>query len=154
MKTLSNYIFEKLVINKNFKNITYKAVKPSEYGVCLYIVFPLKSTNTESVVFRITNYKYDEETDVVTVGQFTEIYKQNDGFYILSGNTYFFIFLFNDDAKDFLNNILNDPEQKIHISDFLNDIPQNVKSKGLQCIHDEGGFYTDRDINDMLKEIE
>ena len=176
MKKFSNYISEKLIINqqvdekllinKNFENIDkYKGVEPNEKGICLEVAIPY-TEKYDTLAIRLKKYRYIKSDNTVNTGNIESTYysdesffkKNKDGVYcfVKSYRQYCWILLFGDDAKWFLNILLNDPEQKIDFSHICKDLLKHKNVYEFECktyVDNKEIFYKKGDIYDMLYKI-
>ena len=115
MKTLSNYIEEKLIINKNYENYV---VKPNKTGTCLTLCISTISNERNMIEMSSQEYEYRQNKDVVDGNGGYTYAKNNEGYYYFYVNNWLLLLLFGSDAKDFLNTLLNNPEKYFHEDDF------------------------------------
>lgn len=159
MKTLINYIQEKLIVNKNFKNIDkYKGVEPKANGTCLSLYIPTNESYEKSIDIEITNY-YLSGTGVDNHNKNIPCIYKNKGYYcdLTYNDKIVTLLLFNEDAIHFLSILLSDPSQWI-TSDTLPDIENilNVECLPSQVVINKDRlsyFYDKKQIKDMINKI-
>ena len=152
MKKFSNYIREKLIINKSDN---YFADMPDNSGNCLCIIIPTKS-HPEAKRIALYCYEYYKQDNNVFVGKsgYKNKYQLSDnGYYYndtLNDNKYWVrVILFNDDALLFLNTLLKDITQEMDITEFVVSL-EKAKTGAYECIDDYGKHYSKDDIQDMI----
>ena len=154
MKSLNTYISEKLVINKNYKLDEYQCIKPNKEGICLEIVIPTTNGNFSRIALyeRLYHKKIDR---IISCG--SEYVKNTKGYYYswhseqYHGKWIWFL-LFGDDAKLFLNTLLNDVKQKMDITEFIGS-SRFAKKGAFECKNDYNDFYTKEDIKELISDI-
>lgn len=130
MKNLSKYIFEKLLINKNYKSIG--TVKPNNQGCCLEL--HLDTGEKTDLSISLKEYLFEDNT-LHFPGYSSRGYKENNNGYFtrryvmnISSSLsieYIHVLLFGNDAKNFLNELLDDPEMDIDLHDELDNETYN-----------------------------
>lgn len=159
MKSLSKHILEKLVINKNFENVKYNHVGPTiGEGICLNIIF--YPNNDEYISLNLTPYECKGR---MSGGAWISDYPSSDmSYYIRYDNGYFYnkkwinrthVALFNDDALTFLEELLQNPTQKMSTSEFSNEIKITKNNTMFLCKSDDNTFYSENQIKDMISKI-
>ena len=154
MKTLTQHIEERLIINKDYKPYhEYSREKPNDSGTCLGISIPTISNNNDE---RIALYEFDyhKDGDMISVGEIN-FELGDDGFYFTQDTTkhnWVYVLLFGKDAKKFLNKLLKNERKKIDVSEFVDSIDIAKKEKFV-CKDDWKSFYDEDQINDIKYNI-
>lgn len=143
MKTLSNYISEKLVINKNYKKYFEK---PNKEGVCLEIGYPCGDSSYPTQIKRInlTIGMYEKTFNDITLSYEESTLKRtfcdisSEGIYYSYSKPWFFIILFDGDAIDVLDNAMNNSDMEF---DFKKYVPSlNHKVVNIDKVYKIGSF--------------
>ena len=154
MKSLNTYILEKLIINKNFKG-DFMCVQPKNEGTCLELVVPYSLTQ-ERIALYIREYKYDSSKNNVFIDEDIK-YEQNDeGYYTNIDDDplwWKWVLLFDEDAKLFLNILLEDYRQKMDISNICKSSLKERKSYKFPCMNDAKKYYSKYELKHMLESI-
>lgn len=125
MKSLQQHITEKLIINKNYKSDT-TVCKPNNNGTCLLIfIYTSYNENDYNIYLTLRKYVYDG-TKIDFAYYETEDYKMNAlGYLWCKVDNYptkgINVLMFDDEAKNFLKGLINDPTEKINLSYTLDD---------------------------------
>ena len=153
MKTLEQYLNEKLIINKNYKPYhEYSCEKPNDSGTCLGIAIPTISNNDERIA--LYEFDYHKDGDIISVGEINFELGDN-GFYFMQDTTkpnWVYVLLFCKDAKKFLNKLLKNERKKIDVSEFVDSI-YIAKNGEFVCKDDWKSFYDEDRINDIKYNI-
>lgn len=154
MKTLSQHLNERLIINKDFKSYhEYSCEKPNDSGTCLCISIPTISNNNDERI-ALYEFNYHKDGDMISAGKIN-FELGDDGFYFMQDTTksnWVYVLLFGKDAKKFLNKLLKNERRKIDISEFVNSIDIAKKEKFV-CKDDWKSFYDEDRINDIKYDI-
>lgn len=162
MKPLNQYIKEKLVINKNFKEANLFASEPlHDSGYCIYLALPKKSNNYDviSIPTELCEYgtvSYDGKPSLYyeTMSRNIKIEKNNYGFYFLDAQNsgWCWLILFEKEALSFLENLLQNIKQKIDITN-CKDEKFNIKNGSYICADINKKYYDKEKIIDMINEL-
>ena len=123
MKKFSNYISEKLVINKNFKSYC----DPNKFGRALIISYPCSAdvNQFKRLDLAAVSYSYDSKMIKTYVVNFKEI--SDEGiFYKIEPNWAFFIF-FETDAINILNIVKENPGKIFKLSEYVPSLKHIIK---------------------------
>ena len=175
MKSLSNYIEEKLIINqqvdekllinKKFKNIDdYRHIEPKNKGKCLLLFFS-KKTNDQShrITLSTETYEYDsnfEDVNIFGYDDFPFIKNKKEYYWRNSSSSgWINLLLFDDDAKLFLNTLLNNNTlefDKTYFEEMFDsvEIGFNWPYKVMKCEPQFLEYYNEKDINNILNELD
>lgn len=154
MKSLYNYISEKLLINKDFKEtFTLNCCKPDDKGKCLRLsISNPNNYSAHRIEISIESYTYYE----IVIAASEEYKKNKNGYYWKHSRYWTSILLFNEDAERFLNVLLNELEQYFESEDFY-DVFKNYVNKYNWPYQAKRGpvekYFTKSDIEKMLKEL-
>ena len=153
MKTLTQHIEERLIINKDFKPYhEYSREKPNDSGTCLGIAIPTISNNDERIA--LYEFDYHKDGDMISVGEIN-FELGDDGFYFMQDTNkpdWVYVLLFGKDAKKFLNKLLKNERKKIDVSEFVDSI-DIAKTGKFVCKDDWKSFYDEDRINDIKYNI-
>ena len=159
MKTLKNHIFERLKINKNYKNVHFIAVEPKSTGTCLAVYIPLKAND---IMSRIQIHTYDYENighnKVTLFNRANDIIAKNEKSYYSSScrryNVWATVLLFNEDALEFLNMLLTDNTEYFDVIDFMDDkYIKYLQKESYQCAGLDKKYYDNETIKSFISEI-
>ena len=166
MKTLSNYISEKLImcskhvsekliINKNFKCIDYNL--PNNEGVCIYISYPNPNDVTMIKKLNIIKCNYHKEKNGPVYTQNEKLNKSNEGiYYNIVKDKWIELYFFNETAKEIIKNIKKDPHMKFDFNDYvpsLNNKPINFNTVYTFSSDDKTPYYSSKYLNSLLSSI-
>lgn len=130
MKTLQQYINEKLIINRNFNSADYEL--PKDDGYCLRVGYPYG--NSPHLVKRISleYVSYDKQTkndvECIYLGHknLHECYKSSEGIFYYTNQSWIFILFFGNTAKDIIDIAIKNPDAEF---DFKHYIPSLNSTK-------------------------
>ena len=166
MKKLTQYIFERLIINKNYIDPNnFKCVQPDDKGRCISIMFKHSDDETSQYyVGKIAVERYTKDNEYVYIRDYGGgklFFEKNDnGYYEDSYTTKNSVFdgiwkhilLFGNDAELLLNDLLKNSNKVLSISDFINfkdnDNPA-VEFREYDYNTQQYELYT----NDMIKKL-
>lgn len=127
MKTFSDYIEEKLIINKNFKEVlTFDCCKPDKIGKCLLLYFSTtRNDRSHRIDTNLMEYHCEPDKDEIKLSDDRDSYiKNKNGYYWvnysdkINGLSWIPVLLFKNDAEHFLNVLLDNPHKTFNENDF------------------------------------
>ena len=154
MKTLTQHLTEKLIVNKDYKPYhEYSREKPNDSGICLGIGIPTIYNNAERIA--LYEFDYHKDGNMISIGKI-KFELSDDGFYFaiqdMNKPHWICVLLFGKDAKKFLNKLLKNERRKIDISEFVNSIDIAKKEKFV-CKDNWNSFYDEDHINTIKYNI-
>ena len=159
MKKFSNYISEKLIINKNFaEDDRYVCSKPKGHGICLMIIVPIKNVSIGRIAILTAAYSLWGGAPQTRV-QINDVFipkniKTDEGYYVKRFPDWAVLLLFEDDAQTFLKNLLKDPTQEIEKSDLPNiEKFLDVRLEWNLQVKKENKVFNKEEIQEMIDEI-
>ena len=154
MKSLNNYISEKLIINKTYKSCEYLCLPPKKSGTCLEVVIPYNNYENVITLF-IQDYTYTDLENCVNVREGEHYFKGKDNYYCDNfKNHWVYVLLFNEDALLFLKKLAENPKEKINIKEIAKSIIGQNTTYEYVCKTNEYESYTIEKINNMISSIQ
>ena len=154
MKTLSNYISEKLIINKNFVSSYYNSIQPKSEGRCLKLsISTAKNTGTHRIEITTCEYQFDGQKIDFPLRDSYGFEKNNEGYFWrlkkgVINDVWADLLLFDEDAKKFLEILLNNQNTNINLSCLFDDKDNKLFNWPYKV-----GWYNEKGIVDKFSLI-
>ena len=169
MKSLNNYITEKLIINKNFKGVlpvfNFKGIEPGDTGNALNIAYTVKNEENSYnyITLNIIRYYKNHNSLVKEINSNKDYKKNSKGFYEIVNyyNKYWNqCLLFGEDAimlleeigKQLNNTLSSIANIKIDISYIFDNKPVTYWPMKIRTFNNDTDF-SNYDINSGIKEL-